>query len=398
MDESDAANVHVKVDGALVPVERDVFVALFHNSVMAGRAGVRDALAGKPLGFKKFVELARGAEIPYPLFFAPLDVVEEQVRMKTEKLMAGFTQSSFSMHSRSRVELRDIELIVKDLRRKQDLLRRYDQTLVRNELVGLVKKSRRPVAEDAVRIAKKLGLDLGAVRKPRKKEDALTALVNQLEAKQVLVSQSTRLHMPQLMPKGAKFSGITIKDKKVPFIFLASGDEGEGFEPAGRRVFTLMLLTVLIAQGTFAPVTYAGHTKDPKSPRAYEITAELLMPAADMRTMEFPDLDAVVEASNVFKVTPSAVTMRAWRLKLVAYDKFSAFMDELLKARPGSSDGPRNQPLRVNALKKYNGAECSRRMLGILDAGHLNPTEFRRIVLLNKMSASGIDEFRAVVG
>jgi hypothetical protein len=243
-----------------------------------------------------------------------------------------------------------------------------------------------------------LGLDLGAVRKPRKKEDALTALVNQLEAKQVLVSQSTRLHMPQLMPKGAKFSGITIEDKKVPFIFLASGDEGEGFEPAGRRVFTLMLLTVLIAQGTFAPVTYAGHTKDPKSPRAYEITAELLMPAADMRTMEFPDLDAVVEASNVFKVTPSAVTMRAWRLKLVAYDKFSAFMDELLKARPGSSDGPRNQPLRVNALKKYNGAECSRRMLGILDAGHLNPTEFRRIVLLNKMSASGIDEFRAVVG
>jgi hypothetical protein len=71
MNESNAANVHLKLDGALVPVERDVFVALFHNSVMAGRAGVRDALAGNPLGFKNFVELARRAEIPYPLFFAP---------------------------------------------------------------------------------------------------------------------------------------------------------------------------------------------------------------------------------------------------------------------------------------------------------------------------------------
>ena len=74
--------------------------------------------------FKQFLKLAYQAQIPYPLFFAPIEVVEEQVRIKTEKLMAGFTKQSFSMHSRHKVNLCDVELIVKDLMRKQELLRR----------------------------------------------------------------------------------------------------------------------------------------------------------------------------------------------------------------------------------------------------------------------------------
>src|SRR5687768_6629234 len=81
----------IVLNGAHVPIDRDVFVSLFHNSVVASYADVRKALDGQPMPFKKFLKLAYQAQIPYPLFFAPLDVVEEQVRIKTEKLMAGFT-------------------------------------------------------------------------------------------------------------------------------------------------------------------------------------------------------------------------------------------------------------------------------------------------------------------
>jgi hypothetical protein len=380
-----------------VSVESQVFAALFHNSVVSNRAPVRNALAGRSLPFATFLKLSREAEIPYPLFFAPLSVVEEQVRLKTDKLMSGLTKSSFSMSSRHHVELRDIELIVKDLLRKQELLRRYDQSLVKNDFVGLIGGSRRTVVEDARRVAEALELDLAPVRKPKSKEDALQVLIGQLESKQILVSQSTRLHMPQLLD-GVKFSGITLKDKRVPFIFLASGDEGEGFEPPGRRVFTLMLLTVLIAQGIFAPVTYEGHSRDEESPRAYEIAAEILMPTAEMRTLAFNDLDSVLEIANGFKVTPSAVVMRARRLQQIDHETFSAFMGELEAKRPGSQGAPRRQPLALRALKKYNGIECSRRMLGLMDAGYINLTEFRRIVLLNKVRANQIADFRAEVG
>ncbi len=229
-------------------------------------------------------------------------------------------------------------------------------------------------------------------------EAALDLLITRLEARQVFVSRSAQHHMPQEMPPHAKFSGMTIKDNKVPFIFLATGNEGEHLEPSGRRLFTLVLLTVLIAEGTFAPVNYDGHTKDETSPRAYQLTEEVLMPAAEMRAMDFPHLQSVKDAADELKVTPSAVAMRARRLGRLDRHTFSDYMDEL-------QDEYNNQPTQimssakpVNALKKYNGVECSRRMLGILDSGHMNKTEFRRIVLCNKLPASQINDFRAAVG
>ena len=393
-----ARSVTVTLNGAEVPIEREVFVALFGNSVVSSYAGVRRALEGRPLAFKEFVKLAAQAEIPYPLFFAPSEVVDEQVRLKNEKLMAGFTKASFSMHSRHKVELRDVELILKDLLRKQELLRRFDRSLVKNDLVGLLRRSRQPIADDADRILATIGLTRPEIRGSRTKEAALEVLIERLEATQVLVSRSAQHYMPQRIPAHAKFSGMTIKDSKVPFIFLGSGDEGEHLEPAGRRLFTLALLTVLVAQGTFAPVTYDGHTKDESSPRAYELTAEILMPAQEVRGMSFDGLASVKDAAEIFKVTPSAVAMRARRLGRLDRDTFDAFMDDLKVEYDSRPKQILSSPRPINALRKYNGAECSRRILSILDGGHINRTEFRRIMFFNKIPPSQINDFRAAVG
>ncbi len=87
--------------------------------------------------------------------------------------MAGFTKQSFSMHSRHKVNLCDVELIVKDLMRKQELLRRYDRTLGINKLVGVVKNPRRPVNDDAVELLGALGLDRIEIRAAKTKEAAV---------------------------------------------------------------------------------------------------------------------------------------------------------------------------------------------------------------------------------
>lgn len=391
-------DVVVVLNGVRVPIDRYVFVSLFHNSVVASYADIRKTLDGQPLPFKKFLKLTYQAQIPYPLFFASRDVVEEQVRLKTEKLMAGFTKQSFSMHSRHKVELCDVELIVKDLMRKQELLRRYDPTLEPNPLVGLVKKSRRPVADDAASLLRVLSLGVSEIRAAKTKEAAVDLVISRLEAKQVLVSRSAQHHMPQEIPRRAKFSGMTIKDKRVPFIFLASGNEGDHLEPAGRRLFTLVLLTVLIGQETFTPVNYDGHTKDEDSPRAHEVAAEILMPRAEVRGMRFPDLDAVKEAATKFKVTPSSVAMRARHLRCIERDEFVEFMDALEDEYNNRPKSVMQSPAPAKALLKYNGTECSRRMLGILDAKHMNRTEFRRVMFFNKLAASQISDFRAAVG
>jgi hypothetical protein len=387
----------VVISGVSVPIERSVFETLFHNSVVSSYAGVRKALEGTALPYAEFMKLARQAEIPYPLFFASLPVVEAQVRLKTEKLMAGFTKDFFSMHSRHRVELRDVELIVKDLLRKQAILSRYDRSLGDNAIVGMLKKYRGTVPQAAKRLADALEIDVRAIRGAKNREAAFDALVARFEARQIFVARSAQHFMPQELPSHAKFSGMTIKDKKVPFVFLATGDEGEHLEPAGRRIFTLVLMGVLIARDTFAPVNYDGHTKDEASPLEYQLTAEILMPAADFGSLRLQNLDDVKEAADQFMLTPSAVAMRARRLGKLGRDRFGLMMDALKVEYDNRERKRLSSPLPVNAIRKYNGAECSRRMLALLDSGDLSVAQFRRVVCFNKISTRDIPEFRRAV-
>ena len=389
--------VRLVLQGKQIEVDQEVFSALFENSVVSGYAGVVETLNGRPLNFAEFIKLARQAEIPYPLFFAPLDVVEAQLRLKRDKLMVGFTKTSFSMQSRHRVELRDVELIVKDILRKQAILRKYDRNLVENEIIGCLRGSKRSVELDARALTRKVGFSREDIRSARTKEAAIELFIDRLESKQVFVSRSAQHYMPQEMPKHAKFSGLTIKDKKVPFIFLATGNEGEDLEPAGRRLFTLTLLTVLIARGTFTAVNYDGHTKEENSSREYQVTCEILMPAGEFGNMVFSDLEAVKNAADAFRVTPSAVAMHARRLGIIGRDRFEGYMDRL-ETEYRSREKPRlSSPLAVNALKKYNGLELSRRMLAILDAGELSHADFRRIMFSNKIPFSQVSDFRQAV-
>ena len=205
--------------------------------------------------------------------------------------------------------------------------------------------------------------------------------------------------MPQTMPQNAKFSGMTVKDSRVPYIFIASGDEGEKIEPPGRKVFTLALLAVLVARSRFATVTYSSYTPNEEMPREYDLTAEILMPSNDFRAADLSSLEAVMDTSEVFKVSPSAVVMRGRRLGLLGRDDADAYYQELQTAYKNANDHPWNPMLQVNALKKYNGLECSRRMLNVLDAGRISHGDFCRVMFSNTMRTKAqVNDFRAAVG
>src|SRR5699024_745187 len=163
----------------------------------------------------------------------------------------------------------DVELIVKDLLRKQGLAKKHDPSLVKNKIVGLLRRSRPTAREDAEILVHALGLDRDALRRARKKEAALEMIIERLEANQVLVSRSMRGFMPQLIE--VRFSGMTVRDSKVPYIFLAGGDHGDFQEPAGRQIFTLILMAVLVARGIFAPVSYDANSTAPDAGREYDI-------------------------------------------------------------------------------------------------------------------------------
>lgn len=98
-------------------------------------------------------------------------------------------------------------------------------------------------------------------------------------------------------------------------------------------------------------------------------------------------------------MTPSAVVMRGRRLGLLDRDDADTYFQELQAAYQKADDHPWNQMLQVNALKKYNGLECSRRMLNILDAGGISHGDFCRVMFSNTMRTKAqLNDFRAAIG
>jgi hypothetical protein len=386
--------IKVRLGGSTATIERAVFVALVGGSALSRRAPYLNALTSSEISFDDLLNLARKAEIPYSLFFAPQQVVDAQLKRKTDKLLAGISKQAFSMNSRSLVRLQDVELIVKDLLRKQEELKRRDRSLAVNSVVACLKGSRRTVAEDADILRSSLGFELSEMKSARSKQAALDLLIERFEAKQLLISQSQQHYMPQLLPRGVRFSGLCVRDKRIPFIFLTGGDGDANPEPAGRKVFTLVLLAVLVARGRFCTVAYSDQTSDPLADHEYMLAEEILLPAAELRRAKVSTLDSVKEYADTYKVTPSALAMRVRRLGIVSKLQSEEYLAALAAEFANRPTQTARSPRPVNAVRKYAGAEYSRRMLHALDQGTVSPGDFCRIVALNKFRPPQIAEFR----
>lgn len=386
--------IDVFLNGSTVPIDKAVFTMLLDNSVAGTYVGYEKALQSRSIRFADLVELSRKGDIPYSLFFAPLPLVETQVATKTKKLLAGVSKDSFSIGSREQVELRDVELIIKDLVRKQELLKKHDDSLLKNKIVGILHKPGASVESDAARLMTALGLSHEAMRECRNMEKALELLIKRLEANQILVSRSVQHYMPQRLTH-VKFSGMTIRDNKVPFIFLAGGDHGDYQEPVGRTIFTLTLMAVLVARRIFAPVTRDGQSAGTDVGREYDIVGAILMPAARFREIGPSTLSQLKAAAAQFKVTPSAATVRAMRLGIISQEAAESHLEELrieFGQRPKINGMSQIKP--ENAVRKYSGRELSSRMLRVLDAGLVSQGDFCRVVCLNKLKPSQIANLR----
>lgn len=389
--------IEIQVGGVQVPIKRTVFTTLLDNSVAGTYVDYDRALASGAIKFPALLRLARIGEIPYPLFFADLPFVEAQVAAKIKKLLAGVSKETFSIGSRAPVELRDVELVLKDLIRKQELLKRHDGTLEKNRIIGLLRRAGPSAEDDASKLMSAIGLTHGEMRACRTKERALDLMIERLESKQILVSRSVQNYMPQRLTH-VDFSGMTIRDAKVPYIFLAGGDHGDYQEPVGRTIFTLALMAVLVARRIFSPVTWDAESAATDLASEYDIAGAVLMPASSLRILSLSSLDDIMSAAGEFKVTPSAAVVRALRLGLISREAAESYLAELRREFLKRPERSGMSPIRAeNAIRKYAGRELSRRMIEALDAGAITGKEFYRTVCLNKLRDGQLDDLRRAV-
>ena len=397
--------ITVTVDGDGVDIPKSVFLLLFELSFKKYSAPYRDAIDKGRISLSDLQKLAHKAEIPWCLFFAPEKLVHEQVHHKAQELRKGVPRrDSISVGTRGSVDVSEVDLIVMDLMRKQAKLREYGDKATDHEILGLLQKQSALSTEEQVQLlANKLEFSYPQFQQYKGPKEALDYFIVQLAAKNVLVSQGVE---PQFMPQytgNIVCSGVTIRDKCYPYIYLTRGSHDDHQEVPGRKIFTLALLTVLIAQKQFSVVEWNdGNPEsfeiDSEGVLAYDIAAAFLMPRVYLNSANLDTLDGVRDAAKRFQVTPSALVVRCVRAQLMPWDRANDFLDQLrreFQSAPKSKSWGHHNP--ENAIAKFANPEFVRRMFDALDAGKLSESEFRLVVTHNKMGKHQLPDLRRAV-
>ena len=380
----------VKIGKEKIKTDRRVFLVLLDLSPIKQYVAYQNAVLSSEIKFSDLKELATKADIPYPLFFATKEVIDVHIKDKERNLFEKLpSKSEMQLNSRGKMKLEDIELIVKDVGRKQEFLKtRILPAINDNSFVGFIaKKAKEKVANNELAddIRKYLNIDLSVMRK-MSKDDVLQYLCDKSEDKGVLVSFSSYDFMPQNIDKELGVSGFCVKDKKFPYIFINTRDGDDNpkiLETAGRQIFTLVAMLVCIAMNKFIFSTKKGHTKSDETKKIYSIVGELLIPREDAESINVSSLEDLKEGARLFKVTPSMLLVRLRELRLIDKSTADRFREILREEIKKASSNPKRRPLQITGYSKYNGTRFSREVVRA-HAGRKISTEEVRNILFRK--------------
>ena len=377
----------VKIRNEKIKIDKGVFLALLDLSPIKQRAPYKKAVKRNEIKLSDLKNLSGKAEIPYPLFFASRKIVDAQIKDKNDNLAPKFpSKSEMELNHRGNIKHADIELIVKDLSRKQEFLKnRILLTSNNNSFVGLVANrangevTNQQLADD---IRSHLNINLLELRGMPKKENALQYLRDKAEEQGILVSFSSYNYMPQNIDKKLEGSGFCIKDSKFPYVFINTRDGDSNpkiLETSGRQIFTLMAMLVSIAMNKFVFSTKKGF-KNSDNNKIYSIVGELLIPKADAETVSASSLDELKESALLFKVTPSMLLMRLRELGFLNKTRADYFREILKKEIKKTNTNPRRRSLQATGYSKYNGIRFSREVVHAYRKGKISAEEFCNIL------------------
>ncbi|MBQ3318600.1 hypothetical protein IJG76_01115 [Candidatus Saccharibacteria bacterium] len=387
----------VALDSKYTYIPKEVFVMLFENSHIYYKRDYIKALEDNKIKFSKLRDLSREAGIPYSLFFAPIEKVEENINKNNEILFTGIQEGPIAIASRGDIRIRDINLIVKDIQKRQLFLAKNHREVVPNPILNL--RQQQTSTDMANLIIKSLNLDMDKFRNYSSKDSAYNYLVSCLENNNIIISRSRKGVMPQTIKPGLNFSGFSVKHKKYPAIFLHSKDEDRINDPAGRRIFTIFLLLACIANKRFATVSYNQSVEEPAQNIEYIVAEEILMPEDAISGTRIDNINELENIAEFFKVTPSMALVRLKRLGCIDRETFEKIFELLKNKWKNDSEQQSKMGFKFNIkdttrIVTYNGKLFTTEVINLLRANKLSAGDASRLLFFKKKSKSLLNELK----
>ncbi len=384
-----------------IKIDKGIFVDLLELSHIKEYTDYVNAIEQNEITFINLKKLAAKACVPYPLFFAPRNIIDIQIVAKDKSLNEKIpSKEEMRLSSRGRVEIKDIELIVKDLGRKQEFLK--NRVLVNaeaNKFIGSVAakvKAGVPITEIASEIRDYLGIDLSYLRSISK-EKVLKYITACSEHKGILISFSSYNYMPQNIDPELELSGICIKDKKFPYVFINTRDgdaKPKIIESTGRQIFTLLSMLACIGMNKFMLSSKTGVSKDDPTKLAYSIAAEIIIPKKDLIGVEIKTLEGLKEKAHFFRITPSMLLYQLTIQKKISTSLANSFRDLLQQDVKKAGSKVQRAPHPTTGYGKYNGERFSKEVIKAHQAGLIFQVDVKNILFRRgKMDTALLNEY-----
>lgn len=385
-----------------VEIDKKVFLSLLSMSPVQEYAAFQNAVKDNLISFVALKDLAEKADVPYPLFFAPLDKVIVQLEDKDKELYQKLpSKEEVQLGFRGKMKSGDIELVVKDLGRKQEFFKkRILPNSPDNDFIGSIARriALGSTNEDIAEYFKiYFQIDLVELRK-MSKDNVLSYLFKKAEKKNILISLSSYNYMPQEISKDLYLSGFCVKDKKFPYIFINTRDGDENpiiLETSGRQIFTLLSMLVCIGMNKFVLSNKKGQSKDPAHKKMFAIVGEILIPREDLVGVVITNLDELKKYAQFFKVTPSMLLVRLSELRLIKKDIADSYSKRLRQEikKAESKNHPR-QPKQTTGYGKYNGEKFSKEVMAAYKSNKISAYETKNILFRKgKMDSNLLREY-----
>lgn len=394
-------NIILTLNKIHLDIDKKVFMDLLDISHIKEYKKYTDAIDSNKISFKNLKELAVRAAVPYPLFFAPQEIVDLQIANKNKELDEKMpSKDEIRITSRGRVELKDIELLIKDFGRKQEFLK--NRVLIKyesNRFIGsLSSKIKNQVSHEdiATEIRNYLGIDLNQIRN-LSKDKVLKYITNCAEKRGMLISFSSYNYMPQNIQPELELSGICIKDKKFPFIFINTRDGDKKpkiIESTGRQVFTLLSMISCVGMGVFLLSSKEKVSKNDPAKVAYSIAGEILVPKKDLIGIQITTLEGLKEKAHFFRVTPSMLLFQLEQHKKIHRNISTVFRVQLNQEVKKALPPHIHAPLPSTGYGKYNGERFSKEVINAYNTGIISQMEVKNILFRQgKMDPKLLEEY-----
>lgn len=385
-------------EGVLFCVPLDIFKITLQYTIVFDTRLYNEILKNKRVQLSEFRKLYIKAKVPYPVVFMSKNDIESQIDDYIKKTFAGVDMNrQYSIASHGTVDISEISIVLRHIAALQSEVSKSIPD--RNNLCGifLKQKYKSMSVKDKARIAReKLDINTDRIKSTQGKKEAFLYLERQLNKRNIFISTyNHRLCAQTIQIKD--FAGIFINHKKAPYIFIRASDDKGMIDPWGRKSLILMLMLGMLLHKNNKPVMLNTKHNSDINDEAYQFAEEILMPQEDFsECVHIKDLVDIKKVSELYKVSPSAVIMRCYRLKLISNKQKESLLrecnEEFEKIR-SKKGGGRNRAIEKGIVLNV-GSGATDIILNRSKQGLIDNTRVNNLLCPKKSEGFSIDGIR----